>query len=553
MNLSTRDPWELSARTLDRRAGSVRRSLLIEQGRLLDSSFSGAGTQATSSSAGVLLRQPHGRARWQWTLPDDVWVFPGFVDSHTHLIGVGLAPQKPDLSHAESRNAALAQVAEWLARDSASTPLIAEGWDQSCWDDPALPTRAELDQIAPVRPLALRRVCGHIAVLNSAALQRLGTDWPDLDPDSGLAKETLPLALPRLWPPTEEQYDQAVSLGQREAWRRGVTQIHEMGHPGSWRAFGRADVAGTLHLRVAHFMHADFLEACESVAPVAGGGSERLRFGGIKAFLDGSFGGRSAFLRGEAVYLDHPGRGIALFTDDALAELMRRARARDLPLALHAIGDGAIEQIVRIGEQIAHELGPWTAPAPRIEHAEMLDAELIARAAALGFWFSMQPNFTARWQGLGELYEQALGPRRANHLNPYRSAADTGRLCFGSDTMPLDPLLGLRGAMRHPNLGERLPLLAALEAYTRGGAAALRRPFGWSDLGSGDGADLVGLRWPALTRLLPDAEALRNLDTPDLLDDVEVALTVVGGEIRFLGSGLLGETEALQLAPEAVR
>ncbi len=459
-----------------------------------------------------------------WTLPADLWILPGFVDGHTHLLALGLAPLRPDLEGSRSRREALERLEAWLSAHPGSGPVIGEGWDQSLWPDPAPPTREDLDRIAPARPVAMRRVCGHIAVLNSRALELLGVEWPDLDTASGFARELLPLSLHQLWPPSEAQLDEAVALAQRRAWSQGVTGIQEMGHADGFRAFGRAAVRGTLALRVTHFLGVDALDAVAATGLTAGLGDERLRFGGIKIFLDGSIGGRSTAVR--QPYADG-GSGMLLRSDAELEDILARAARAGLPVAMHAIGDAAIVQAIGAVERLRRAGVPPAGPGPRIEHAEMLDGALLERAVNAGFYLSMQPNFTARWQNPGEMYETALGPERARALNPYRRVGLTGRLLFGSDVMPLGPLFGLRGAMGHPSVDERMDVTEAIRAYTAGSANAVARPFGDGALRPGSPADLVLLRIPG-----------GRPETADFLSDrVSVVATWVDGRLRYDAPG----------------
>lgn len=470
-----------------------------------------------------------------WVLPPDVWILPGFVDGHTHLLSLGLAHLKPDLSASGNRTEALAMLESWLSEHPGDAPVIAEGFDQSTWPDPSVPTRAELDRIAPRRPVALRRVCGHVAILNSAALARLGPQWPDLDPDSGLAREALPLSLARLWPPSLEQRDEAVERGQSAAWKAGVTAIHEMGNGDTFRAFARAARGGRLGLRVTHFFNVELLDALISVGMTAGHGDGHLRVGGLKIFLDGSIGGRSAAVRvpyadaaGEGAGEESTSKGLLLWPDQKLFEVLERAARFELPVAMHAIGDRAIDQAIRGVERLRERALAPARPGPRLEHAEMLDAELLERAVACGMRVSMQPNFTARWQGPGQLYETALGPARAAALNRYGSVSETGRLHLGSDTMPMDPLLGLVGAMSHPRPEERLSFPQAVRHYTASGATAVYRPFGEGRVVPGEPADLILLRLPGPP---PDL-------SPDQARRAEVLATWVAGELRHAAAAL---------------
>jgi len=472
-------------------------------------------------------------------LGEDLWLHPGFVDAHTHLIGMGLSRTRPDLSSASSRDAALDLLQSWLRAHPGESRVLGEGWDHSTWRDARPPTRRDIDRVESVRPIALRRVCGHVAVLNSAAFREVGIAWPDLDPESGLAREELPLALPLLWPATPEEEFHAVVEGQREALRHGVTEIHEMGHERSYRAFAAVERAGELKLRTLHYFGADHLPALRTEGVIAGAGSDRLRVGGLKLFLDGSFGGRSAALR--EPYADAPpgsgpdagpdaGRGRLLWDSGALRELIEAAYTAGLPVAMHAIGDRAIDQAVQVIESVTVQ--PPTPP--RLEHAEVLAPDLLSRAVNAGMRFSMQPNFTAAWQGSGQLYEQALGPKRAAALNPYRSVWDARSLAFGSDTMPMGPLFGLRGALGHPLKAQRLSLGEALAAYTFGGARCAVRPFGASTISPGARVDWVLVRIPRSAAADAGRQtALLDRRDPEVLDGATIVATWVDGEEVF--------------------
>lgn len=481
----------------------------------------------------------------------DLYLTPGFVDAHTHMLGLGLSALKPDLEATRSRDEAYEALRSWLRAHPGDRPVVAEGWDQSTWSDQSLPTREDLDRIERRRPIALRRVCGHIAVLNSGALEALGTDWPDLDPGTGLAKEALPLSLSQIWPASPEERDHAVSTAQQLALEQGVVEVHEMGNANTFRAFSKASMEGRLSLRIAHYFAASQLDSLAGTGAAAGFGDDVLRLAGLKIFLDGSFGGRSAAV--SVRYEDAPadaggeeGRGQLLWQDAALEDLLRRAALAGWPVAMHAIGDRAIDQAVSTVERLRRQGVAAAPPGPRLEHAEMLTPLLLERALAAGFFLSMQPNFTARWQGAGQLYELALGVDRAAALNPFASADRSDRLLLGSDTMPLGPLGGLPGATAHPLKQERLSWDRALRAYSQTAWQALARPFSRGMLAAGERATFV---------LLAGARPLAP-------EEVSVAATCVDGVFRYVAPGYQREVEALcggaehparGLAPDGVR
>jgi predicted amidohydrolase YtcJ len=205
---------------------------------------------------------------------------------------------------------------------------------------------------------------------------------------------------------------------------------------------------------------------------------------GFKGFLDGSLGARTAAISGS--YDGGQEDGMLLGEEEALLGAIQRGRGAGFAIALHAIGLRAIRQA----------LSTYASPRPiaedllRIEHGEQCDDAAMERAAELGVVWSMQPNFTARWQGTGGMYEAMLGPARARSLNRFRSVWRSGRLLFGSDMMPAGPLEGLIGALEHPDPAERLPLAAALQAYMLDG------PVDGGFLDAGQPAELVVLEAP---------------------------------------------------------
>ena len=505
--------------------------LEIEGGRIRSAEFHPGHTRTEPTD--LLVTSTGGEAR---SLGPSLCL-PAFVDGHTHLVGLGLQRMRPDLSLAGSKDEALALLEAWLVSHPGEEPVIAEGWDQSGWNPPESLEGADIDRLGSSRPIAARRVCGHIAAFNRAALVSLGDHWPGLDRARGTATEELPLALTRLWSPSVQEFDAAVEHGQGEALRHGVAWVHEMGNRSTWNAFRRAEQRGALRIRVSHFFRCEGAEARTDLLRFAVEGlgterseefrdGERLRFAGIKFFLDGSIGARTAAVR--EPYPGPGGSGRLVWEDDALADALGICLAQDWPVAVHAIGDRATEQLLRVLECT----GVPGGIGPRIEHAEMLPGDLQARAEALGSFYSMQPNFTANWQGPGGLYEQVLGPERARALNPYADALRSRGLLFGSDTMPLGPAHGLRGALGHPDPSQRLDLTSAVLAYTSGAARALRSPFHAARIAVGEPADLVfvsrGEGGGRDTGSGYQAESGASL---------EVVSTVLGGEVLFDRNG----------------
>ncbi|MCK4305924.1 MAG: amidohydrolase family protein [Candidatus Eisenbacteria sp.] len=401
-------------------------------------------------------------------LPDgaqrNLYLTPGFQDAHNHLLHLGLARKRCDLSACTSLDEALQLLVEYRVHNQGlQSVLWAVNWDESGWSDRKAPTRAEIDHVVPDLPVVMRRVCGHRAVLNSRALEKASDHWDDLDPD-GILTERQSMELSALWPPTQEELKAALLAAQDVAIAKGITRVSEMGSYGALDCYLAVAEKGLLKLDVNLYLPPDQLDRVQVLCRQDACSGSGLRVGGIKIFADGSVGARSAALR--TPYADASHKGTLLYTDKALCELFERCLAADVCVSVHAIGDAAIDQILRQLEHLAaagNGLGPGRVT---IEHAEMIDDAMLERAQKLGVHLSLQPNFVARWQQPGGLYETALGSQRCRRMNPLRSVWDLEiPMVFGSDGMPMDPALGLHGAVSHPAEEERLTAQEALSVY----------------------------------------------------------------------------------------
>jgi hypothetical protein len=394
---------------------------------------------------------------------------PGFWDAHTHLVHWGLQMLRPRLGEARSAAGAL----EIMARHHRSTPgdrpLIGEGWDESGWSRPVFPGRDALDAIDRNRPLVMRRICGHMAVANSAALARI-PPGPQVDVGSGLLVEDAAMGLARVFPPSPEELDEALEAAQRSYLAMGITAVHDMSTADHLKAYARAEARGTLRLHVASILTRPHLDILAGAGLGAGWRRGHLRLLGVKFFADGSLGARTAALR--EPYSDAPQtRGLLLLGAEELARAVRTAEEAGIPLAVHAIGDRAVDIVLDAFE--AGLPADGGRAGHRVEHLEMIDPAGIARMKRLGLCASVQPNFIGQWGHPGGLYETRLGAERAAAMNPFRALLDAGvRLIFGSDAMPAGVLPGLAATVEAPHPLQRLAPEEALAAATREAALA---------------------------------------------------------------------------------
>jgi len=465
-------------------------------------------------------------------------LLPGFVDAHTHLTTVGRYLVHADLSAADSPEAAVDLLDERAAEvkdegnggESAETGdwVLGYGYDESTWDESRYLTREDLDRVSTERPVAAFREDMHVAAVNGVVLGRFAdalTAAPDetvpTDDDgepTGVLLEAAIDPIYRAVEPDREETRSIVEAALDGCAARGITGFHDMVRDShAPRVYRDLDAAGELTARVRINYWSDHVDALDEVGLATNAGSDMVRVGAIKSYTDGSLGGRTARL--SEPYADDPEEtGQWVVDPEELRETVAAATDAGFQFTAHAIGDEAIAAVL---DAYADTSRTDSGEARhRIEHVELADDEAIERLADTGVVASVQPNFL-KWADEGGLYEDRLGAERTAETNRYREMLDAGvRLAFGSDGMPMDPLVGVHHAVNAPAAGQRLTVTEALRAYTSGAAYA---GFDEDRLGTiepGKRADLVAL----------DASPWQRSDA---IDDIDVALTVVDGEVVF--------------------
>jgi predicted amidohydrolase YtcJ len=483
--------------------------------------------RAVGAHGEILQRAPSRLPRYE--LPDAL-VTPGFVDGHTHFALWALSRSRVQLAGVESR-------AEAVQRVAAAVPeqgwVVGQGWDANRWSEP--PDRGVLDAVQP-GPVYLDSLDVHAAWVNTAGLRAAGINAETPDPASGrivrdaageptglLLERAVELVMPVLPRPPAERLDQALRVAQAEAHRLGVTGIHDVEDDAARAAFARLDARGELRLRVLFHAPVASLPHLIRQGERSGVGSDWLVLGGVKMFLDGSLGSRTAWML--RPYEGSRDRGMPLTDADEAGRAMSLAAEHGIACTVHAIGDAAVRRALDLMTPL-----PRAALPHRIEHFQCVDPSDLERAARAGIVASMQP---AHLLTDIPLIERHWGARGAGAY-PFRSLLNRGTaLVFGSDVpvASIDPREGVFAALDRtlgdgsPRGGwraeERLTFAEALRAYTVApaevGGAGLRR----GTLGVGMDADLVA--WscdPAVER--NDGAAFRA---------ARAELTVVGGEV----------------------
>jgi predicted amidohydrolase YtcJ len=441
-------------------------------------------------------------------------VLPGFVDAHTHMETVGQFGVHADLRGASGVDEAVERLRERAVESDGW--VVGFGYDESEWDASDV-TQGDLDAVSTERPVAAVREDMHTATVNRVVLDEHGDQMADEDVvGDGRIVEGAVNVVTEAVAPDAEGTKELVRAAQERANELGVTAVHEMvRHSGAPRAYRELDLAGDLSVRVRLNYWSDHLDAVREVGLRTNHGSGMVEVGGIKTFTDGSLGGHTAKL--SEPYADAPDEtGTWVVDPGELRELVSEADDLGLQVTAHAIGDEAVDAVLDAYEDCA-DAGE---SRHRIEHAELASDDAIERMADLGVVASMQPNFL-KWAGEESLYEDRLGTERREASNRFAAMLDADvPLAFGSDCMPLDPLLGVHHAVNPPAESQALSVTEALRAYTAGGAYA------------GFAEDRMGTVEPGA---VADFVVLKDSpwERPESVRDIDVAATVVDGDVVY--------------------
>ena len=479
---------------------------------------------------------------------------PGFCDAHEHLIPIGLGLVELDFKPPKATT--IAQIVEAVKAEAARLGpgqwIIGRGYDHFHLDVKRHPLRDELDRAAPNNPVYIRRTCGHMGVANTRALAAANIPEGVNDPPGGAfersegrltglvqerAQEVVYRAMPK---PNRAHLIDAIERGGQHCLSQGITSVVDAGVGlrakfQEWFAYQEAKRTGRLPVR----SYLSFtggpdgaLAEAQANGLITGVGDEMMRVGPVKFWADGSAGGRTAAMS-EPYRCCGNEKGMLCFEDREMEEMVLDVHAAGYQIAIHAIGDAAIEQAIVAVDKALKKV-PKADARPRIEHCGFVTDRQIGEMRRLGMIPSPQPVFIHEF---GDLYVDVLGEARSNASYPMRRWHDRGlRPAAGSDA-PVssdDPLIGLhvmvtRKTDRGRVLGssETLPLADALHTYTANGAYSAFAEAERGTLQPGMLADV--------------AVVDRDLFTSDAAEllEAKVDLTILGGEVRFDRQGEL--------------
>ena len=480
------------------------------------------------------------------------WALPGFNDSHLHLLDVGRGLASVDLFGASGPADIAARCAAFV-RAHAVPPgqaVYGNGWNQDLFAGPhALPTRADLDAAVPDHPLLLDRVCGHIMLCNTAALRAAGITSQTPDPPGGgidrgpggepnglLRDNAVALVRPLLPAETPAACAGRWRAALAHAAAHGLTSVQtcdvrSRDWPTVLAALEELDAQDALPLRLTLQCAMDTpadLQALWDAGYRPGAHGKRWKIGPLKLFLDGSLGARTAWLRGG--YSDAPGtHGLCCLPMAEALALARKADAAGMQVVAHAIGDGAMEEMLDIIETLNAPRGGANPLRHGVVHCQVTAPGQWDRLAALGAGALVQPIFLD--------YDHTIvtarcGAALAGTSYAFGDAVRRGLpVSYGTDAPveSLDPLRNLYAAVtRRPLSGgapwqpqQAVTRAQALFCYTQGSA--------WQEFAEAEKGRLAPGFLADFTVLDRDYFTVPEADIPRL----RVQATVTGGQVVY--------------------
>ncbi len=469
---------------------------------------------------------------------DGKMVLPGLIDTHVHMKGFGRCLTEMDLRNVDSIRDMQRLLRDRVRKTPEGRWILGRGWDQEKFKEKRYPTRWDLDEEAPDNPVIFTRVCGHICVANSEILKLAGITKDTVAPSggqidknhetgepTGIVREN---AMDLVWNivpvPSKEESAEMCALACQKAVEAGLTSVHWLAQsPAEIRILQELRKQGKLSVRVYLVVPVEFLDCLIDAGLVTGFGDDMIRIGGIKILADGSLGARTAALK--QPYDDKPStKGMMLYSQRKLNGLILKAHKAGFQLAIHAIGDQAVDITLKALEKTL-DVSPREDHRHRVEHASVLNASLIQRMKKLGVIASVQPHFVVSdfW------VEKRLGKARARWTYPFKTLMEKSVLVTGGSDCPVEPispLLGIYAAVNRETFPqERIKVEEALRIYTVNAAYASFEEKIKGSLGAGKLADLVVL-----------SDDLRKIK-PSRIKDVKVEMTIIRGKIVHVTRG----------------
>ena len=380
-------------------------------------------------------------------------LLPGFIDTHLHILHYALAESMVKLADCKSLQEVLKKGRLHLEKEGLKFGwLLGRGWNQNNFQDTdQFITKDDLDKISKEHPIFFSRVCGHMATVNSKGLEEiLAMEKANklneyIDEETGILTESaVSLKSDLLGKITVEELEELLQKAHKDLNKAGITGIHSADFStlpsGDWekviKAYKSLKSKDKLKVRTyeqAMFDNIKVINDFINKGYKTGDGSEFFKIGPLKLLADGSLGARTAYMN-EPYNDDQSTRGILIFSRDELEEIFEKAHKNGLQIAVHAIGDGAIELNVDLLNEInKNEEGNPLRHG--IVHAQFTNEEILKKMKKGNILAYIQPVFVGTDM---EIAEDRVGKDRLKKAYAWKSMLDMGIKAPGSSDAPVE-------------------------------------------------------------------------------------------------------------------
>lgn len=424
-------------------------------------------------------------------------VVPGFNDAHMHLLNYGFQKTAVRLNNLSSIDEMISVVKSYINKNSIPKDayIISRGWNDNYFKEQRLPNRYDLDKISCDHPIIFSRICGHIGVINSKAIELLGIDKMKENPTGGaidrengvptgiLRENALNIALSKVPPTSVEEIKASLRSTFDDLIKCGITsvQTEDLTHcrslPNLIQSYRELEEEGNLPVRITLQLCLntdELLDEANSFGLKSKVGSDFLKVGGLKLFQDGSLGARTAAMIDN--YEDTPDNGISIYSQEDLDSFVTKGFKQGFQIIIHGIGDRACEMILNSYEKISKDTEDNLRPV--IVHCQFTNEDLLNRFKELNVIANVQPAFIMSDY---PIVEKAVGKARTKSSYAFNSMIQKGiPVAFSSDA-PIESfniIQGIHGAVNRTdlnnkpvggfNIDEGVTPLDALKAYTTG-------------------------------------------------------------------------------------
>ena len=475
------------------------------------------------------------------------FIFPGFIDAHAHLKGIGYREMNLNLQGANSLKEMLTQVEIYANGLEPGKWVVGRGWIEKKWPEGRFPTIQELDMISPDKPMALERADGHAIIVNSLALEmaNITGNTPDpvggkIDKDesgkpNGVLIDKASLLVESIIPKrTREDEKQALKAGLERTAMMGWTQLQDAGSPLSdYEILKEIKEEEGLPVRI-HMYISDGEDALKFINTGPYFDEDHYLISrGVKLYADGAIGSRGAAFFEK--YDDYETKGLVIFQKEETMPKLIKSLVNGIQIQTHAIGDLAnsitLDWYEEAFNSVKLENRLIENPRWRIEHAQNILPEDQIRYSDLDVIASMQPS-----HAIGDLHfaHKRLGEERLDNAYTWRNLIDLGVTIAGGSDAPVeigDPRIEFKAAVSRKdldgfykdywNIEQSVSREEALYMFTKWASYSVFEEDIKGTIEVGKLADFTVFSKDLMT--IPEEEIMSS----------EVVMTIVGGEIKF--------------------